>query len=74
MGLSKVAWRAIITSFVVISALIGGIAGVVLTDGLLRLILVASIIGFGAYLVFLFITLLVLYTVLYRVAEVNRDK
>jgi membrane protein implicated in regulation of membrane protease activity len=74
MVLSNTTWKAIILFFVMISAIIGGVSGVLFTEGLWQTIFISFVIGFGAYLIFLSITLLVLYTALNRVEELNRDK
>jgi ABC-type spermidine/putrescine transport system permease subunit I len=70
---SNSVWRIAILTFVILSGIIGGVSGVLLTDGIWQAFIVAFIVGFGVYLIFLCITLTVLYAVVYRAEELNRD-
>jgi len=59
---------------VTLSGIIGGISGALLTTGIWQMIIIASVIGFGVYLVLLFSVLMFLYTVMRRIEELNHDK
>ena len=74
MGLSSIAWKSVIIFSFIMSGIIGGIFGVLLTDGLWQALFLSFIIGFGAYLVFLSVTLLFLYAAMARAEELHRDK
>lgn len=66
--------RIAIALCIALSGIIGGISGALLTTGIWQMIIVAFAIGFGTYLIFLFITLTSLYALMRRIEELNRDK
>jgi hypothetical protein len=71
---SKITGKVIVISAVLVSAIIGGVLGGILTNSLWQALLAAFFIGFGVYVVFLFIALISFYTAVVWLDGVKRDK